>query len=120
LIFGTQAFLAVHAHPGNPPSYQPAVDALIASGNANLVLIDAVRDGQFVYDLYANEQARASLIPVRASKLLYARAARMAILEGLVLNDVPAGKYELIALPLKLVGFDASPVRAILRTLPYQ
>jgi arylformamidase len=42
----------------------------------------------------------------------------MAILEGLVLKDVPAGVYELIALPLKLVGFDASPVRAILRTLP--
>ncbi len=41
----------------------------------------------------------------------------MAILEGLVLKDVPAGIYELIALPLKLVGFDASPVRAILRTL---
>ncbi|MFN4260863.1 MAG: cyclase family protein [Gemmataceae bacterium] len=40
----------------------------------------------------------------------------MAILEGLVLNDVPAGLYELIALPLKLVGFDASPVRAILRS----
>ncbi len=42
----------------------------------------------------------------------------MAILEGLVLRDVPAGVYELIALPLKLVGFDASPVRAVLRTLP--
>lgn len=41
----------------------------------------------------------------------------MAILEGLVLRDVPDGVYELIALPLKLVGFDASPVRAILRTL---
>lgn len=39
----------------------------------------------------------------------------MAILEGLVLADVPEGIYELIALPLKLVGFDASPVRAILR-----
>jgi arylformamidase len=39
----------------------------------------------------------------------------MAILEGLVLRDVPEGVYELIALPLKLVGFDASPVRAILR-----
>jgi arylformamidase len=39
----------------------------------------------------------------------------MAILEGLVLDDVPDGLYELIALPLKLVGFDASPVRAILR-----
>ncbi len=41
----------------------------------------------------------------------------MAILEGLVLKDVPNGMYELIALPLKLVGFDASPVRAILRSL---
>ncbi len=41
----------------------------------------------------------------------------MAILEGLVLDDVPEGVYELIALPLKLVGFDASPVRAILRTI---
>jgi arylformamidase len=41
----------------------------------------------------------------------------MAILEGLVLADVPEGLYELIALPLKLAGFDASPVRAILRTI---
>ena len=39
----------------------------------------------------------------------------MAILEGLSLKDVPEGVYELIALPLKLVDFDASPVRAILR-----
>jgi arylformamidase len=38
-------------------------------------------------------------------------------LEGLVLEAVPDGDYELIALPLKLVGFDASPVRAVLRTL---
>jgi arylformamidase len=42
----------------------------------------------------------------------------MAILEGLVLADVPEGLYELIALPLRLVGFDASPVRAVLRPLP--
>jgi arylformamidase len=40
----------------------------------------------------------------------------MAILEGLILKDVPEGVYDLIALPLKLVGFDASPVRAILRS----
>ena len=40
----------------------------------------------------------------------------MAILEGLILEDVPPGVFELIALPLKLVGFDGSPVRAILRT----
>jgi arylformamidase len=41
----------------------------------------------------------------------------VAILEGLVLKDVPVGVYELIALPLPLAGFDASPVRAVLRTL---
>ncbi|MEY2537856.1 MAG: arylformamidase, partial [Verrucomicrobiota bacterium] len=40
----------------------------------------------------------------------------MAILEGLALRNVPEGVYELIALPLRLVGFDASPVRAVLRT----
>lgn len=42
----------------------------------------------------------------------------MAILEGLVLAHVAAGLYELVALPLKLAGFDASPVRAVLRTTP--
>jgi len=41
----------------------------------------------------------------------------IAILEGLVMKDIPEGTYELIALPLKLEGFDASPVRAVLRTL---
>jgi arylformamidase len=49
---------------------------------------------------------------------LAVRTAGMAILEGLVLDDVPAGDYELIALPLKLAGLDAAPVRAVLRDLP--
>jgi arylformamidase len=39
----------------------------------------------------------------------------MNILEGLVLDAVPPGLYELIALPLRLLGFDGSPVRAVLR-----
>ena len=39
------------------------------------------------------------------------------VLENLVLDDVPEGDYELIALPLKLTTADASPVRAVLRTL---
>jgi len=42
----------------------------------------------------------------------------MRVLEGLVLDDVAEGRYELIALPLPIVGGDASPVRAILRELP--
>lgn len=41
----------------------------------------------------------------------------VAILEGLRLGHVPEGRYELIALPLPLVGFDASPVRAVLRPI---
>jgi arylformamidase len=45
-------------------------------------------------------------------------AHKMAILEGLVLAGVPEGRYELIALPLRLVGFDGSPVRAVLRSIP--
>ena len=40
------------------------------------------------------------------------------VLENLVLDAVPEGDYELIALPLKLMRADASPVRAILRELP--
>jgi arylformamidase len=41
----------------------------------------------------------------------------MAILEGIVLDDVAEGDYELIALPLKIARCDASPVRAVLREL---
>jgi arylformamidase len=39
------------------------------------------------------------------------------VLENLVLDEVPEGDYELIALPLKLTQADASPVRAVLRPL---
>lgn len=45
-------------------------------------------------------------------------AGDMRILEGLVLDGVAAGAYELIALPLKIAGADASPLRAILREIP--
>ena len=46
------------------------------------------------------------------------RAGGCHILEGLELTGVKPGDYELIALPLKLEGCDASPVRAVLRELP--
>jgi arylformamidase len=38
------------------------------------------------------------------------------ILEGLRLQAVPEGVYEMIALPMSIQGVDALPVRAILRT----
>ena len=43
--------------------------------------------------------------------------AGVAILENLRLDDVPPGEWELIALPLRLEEADASPVRAVLRSL---
>jgi arylformamidase len=43
--------------------------------------------------------------------------AGVALLESLQLGRVPPGDYELVALPLRIVGGDASPVRAALRTL---
>jgi len=45
------------------------------------------------------------------------RRRNLRVLENLVLDDVPEGDYELIALPLKLTTADASPVRAVLRAL---
>lgn len=48
---------------------------------------------------------------------LLVRERGLRILESLVLDDVPAGDYELIALPLKWTQAEASPVRAVLRTL---
>ena len=38
----------------------------------------------------------------------------MAILEGIVLDHVADGLYQLVALPLPMEGADASPVRAVL------
>ena len=58
-----------------------------------------------------------SVDPIEAKKLTnhYAlAAARIAIVESLDLSEVEAGIYHLSALPLKIDGGDAGPVRAIL------
>jgi arylformamidase len=85
------------------PAIAPETIALLASRGVVLVGTDA-----------------ASLDP-QDSKTLDAhhavRVHKMAILEGVVLDAIAPGDYELIALPLKLAGMDASPVRAILRGL---
>jgi arylformamidase len=41
--------------------------------------------------------------------------AEVVIIEGLNLSEVPAGDYELIALPVKLKGTDGAPARVVLR-----
>ncbi|HEY0885465.1 MAG TPA: arylformamidase [Ramlibacter sp.] len=62
----------------------------------------------------------ASIDPADSKDLPSHQAIRrlgLRVLENLVLDDVPEGDYELIALPLKLMAADASPVRAVLRPL---
>jgi arylformamidase len=39
------------------------------------------------------------------------------LIEGLNLKHVEPGEYELVCLPLKLVGSDGAPARAVLRRL---
>jgi arylformamidase len=58
-----------------------------------------------------------SVDPVDSTALethLVLAAGGVAILENLLLTDVAAGEYTLIALPLRLVEADSSPVRAVL------
>jgi arylformamidase len=50
---------------------------------------------------------------MRSHKILLSHG--VAILEGIRLDHVPPGDYELICLPLKFSGLDGSPVRAVLR-----
>lgn len=85
------------------PSIAPATIDLLAQHGVRLIGIDSP-----------------SLDPQDSKTLdahLHVKAQQMAILEGIVLDEVAAGDYELICLPLKLAGLDASPVRAILRSL---
>ncbi len=85
-------------------SVDPRAIALLAARGVRLIGVDAP-----------------SLDPENSKTMeahLAVSQADMRILEGLVLDEVPPGDYELIALPLALQGLDASPVRAILRDLP--
>ena len=82
----------------------PEMVAMLAARGVRLVGIDTPS-----VDLFTSKDLPAHQACLRHD---------VSIVEGLVLAGIPEGIYELIALPLKLEGFDASPVRALLRTLP--
>jgi arylformamidase len=103
VLFRTFTRFPLDAWPASFTAVEPDAIAYLASRGVVLIGVDAP-----------------SLDP-QSSKTMDAHkailAADMRVLEGLVLDDVPSGRYELIALPLKLAGLDASPVRAVLRAL---
>jgi arylformamidase len=102
VLFATGTYPDPHAWNGDFAAFEPETIDLLHERGARLVGIDTPS-----VDLFSAKDL------VAHARFL---AHDMAILEGLVLSHVPEGEYELLALPLKLEGFDASPVRAVLRT----
>jgi len=85
------------------PAYAPEAVAWLAARGVKLIGIDTPSvDPASSKTLDSHQQLR---------------QLDLRVLENLVLDAVPAGDYELIALPLKLAGACASPVRAVLRAL---
>jgi arylformamidase len=85
------------------PAFAPETVTLLADQGVKLIGIDS-----------------ASIDPADSKTLESHQVIRqrgLRVLENLLLDDVPEGDYELIALPLKLTTADASPVRAVLRSL---
>lgn len=64
-------------------------------------------------DMPSVDPAESTVLPSHRIALAHNRV----LMENLDLSEVPAGDYELIALPLRLSGAEASPVRAVLRSL---
>ena len=103
VLFRTyEAFPAEHWRSDFTAVSPELVDALAARGVVLIGLDAPSLDPETSKDMHAHHAVR---------------RAGLSILEGLVLDAVPPGDYELIALPLPLAGLDASPVRAVLREL---
>jgi hypothetical protein len=58
------------------PDYSAAVKLLADRGDADVVLMDGVREGQFIFDVRTNPQTAGRIVTLRGSKMLYSRAAR--------------------------------------------
>ena len=91
-----------------------AFDAQLAAFHPDTVQLLADLGVQLIgIDSASIDPADSKALP--SHQLIRQRGLR--VLENLLLDDVPEGDYELIALPLKLMTADASPVRAVLREL---
>jgi arylformamidase len=103
LLVRTYAQAPVRRWDPDLPAYAPETVEALADRGVLLIGIDS-----------------ASIDPADSKTLPSHQVVRrrgLRVLENLVLDDVPEGDYELIALPLKLTTACASPVRAVLRKI---
>jgi arylformamidase len=103
VLVRTYARMPQTAFDDNLPAFAPETVEWLADRGVVLIGIDS-----------------ASIDPASSKTLDSHQVIRrrgLRVLENLLLDDVPEGDYELIALPLKLTTADASPVRAVLRSL---
>ena|ERR1700685_3182742 len=100
LLVRTDAWSDPHSFPTSIPVIDPDVPDWL--GSQGIVLLGV--------DLPSVDALESKDLPVHHA---LARN-RVAILESLNLRDVKEGVYDLLAAPLKIVGSDAAPVRAVL------
>ena len=101
ILVRTESWTSPHQFPTRFPALTPDAARLLVERRALLFGTDAPSPDPF----------DSGDLP--AHRILL--GAGMGILENLLLDGVAEGDYELIALPLKLVEADGSPVRAVLR-----
>ena len=101
LLLRTGAWTRPDEFPQSWPLMDPDVPAWLTARGVKLIGLDAPS----VDELTSKD------LPIH----LACNAAGLFIMENLLLDDAPAGDYELIAIPLRLTGADGSPVRAVLR-----
>lgn len=100
LLVKTGTFHDRERFTGDFAGLDPSLAAELAARGVVLVGIDTPS-----VDPYEDEAFEAHRALVRAG---------VTWLEGLVLAHVPPGRYDLVALPLRIEGGDGSPVRAVL------
>ncbi|MEY5099487.1 MAG: arylformamidase [Pseudomonadota bacterium] len=103
--------LLVRTYQRQPVSWDPGL-----SGFAPELLERLADCGVLLVGTDSASVDPADSVALESHQVLRRRGLR--VLEGLCLDAVPEGDYELIALPLRLMGADASPVRAVLRAWP--
>jgi len=103
LLLRTGCTIAAGSFPASWPVLDARLVAALAGRGLRLLGVDAP----------SVDERESKSLPVH--RALFAGGAY--VLENLDLRDVAEGRYELLALPQRLEGLDAAPVRAVLRPL---